>query len=133
MAVFFFQQRTVKRLDRLQSGLLGHPSIGVISDDLTGSVEVRSDVGEYPVVVTILRHVVHIGEYLPAIGNGVPKQFEDASWHFGVPYDRMWFPHHLGFGIAADRQKHIVDVGQPSFGIGLADDQFVMSKSSLVT
>jgi hypothetical protein len=125
---FGLEELRVERLDLLERAGVGRTPVRVITDDLARLVQARRDMGEDPIVVAVLRHVLHIGEDLPLLFERVPEQLEDRARHVWMAHDRMRLVQRLLLGEVGDLQENVVGVDDAPLQIRLGDDDLVLAE-----
>ena len=96
----------------------------MIANHLVRGIKCRGDMGIDPVMITLFAHIHDIGKNLVPGGNFIPQHFENAARHIGVTDKRMGLTKDFLFTEVGQIQKQFVGIGNPTFKIGLADDQF---------
>ena len=104
------------------------PAVAVVADDLAGRAEGGRHMGEHPVVVAALRAVQDVGEDLLAAADRIPEQLEDAPGHARVSDDAVRRAEQLALLELSDADEDLVGIGDLAAGVGLADDDFVLSE-----
>ena len=108
---------------RFDGGPAGAAADRVITLELAGCVEIRRDIGQYPVVMGVVAGQVldHGKEFLAGL-QGFPHQAERAARHIRVADQAVRLSQELRLAVAADAHEVAVGVGNLAAGIGLADD-----------
>src|SRR3546814_951754 len=79
MLLLLRQQGAIQRLDLGQRRRRRQPAVRVIAVEPALRVIARRDMGEDPVEIAVLRHVLHIGENLVAGGDGLPQHLRSEE------------------------------------------------------
>src|SRR3569832_1801887 len=111
----------------------GAAAVGMVASGLAVGAERRRDMGEHPVRLAVARHVLHVGEYLAAVLDGLPQQAKHAARHIRMTDDAVRLADQFGFAVTGDRAEQLVCISYAAPEIGFRDDQLGSGEKSFAT